>query len=153
MRKLAEVEAAKAVMTEAIDWSVMKWLREKKRVRRMADEANDALDVLEKEVKAGWSVKLTAAYESLKPADKKNGKAPNGTHDPELLAVAKKIKETDDISYKAHWDAEDTFAEADRRLSTSLAREGCKKAIDSWDLHEAAIRKAEHAVHAAKAGK
>jgi hypothetical protein len=152
MRKLAEVEAAKAVMTEAIDWSVMKWLREKKRVRRMADEANDALDVLEKEVKTDWSAKLTAAYESLKPADKKNGKA-GATHDPELLALAKKIKEADDISYKAHWDAEDTFAEADRRLSTSLAREGCKKAIDSWDLHEAAIRKAEHAVQAAKAGR
>lgn len=152
MRKLAEVEAAKVVMTEAIDWSVMKWLREKKRVRRMADEANDALDVLEKEVKAGWSAKLTAAYESLTSADKKNGKT-GGTHDPELLALAKKIKEADDISYKAHWDAEDTFAEADRKLSTSLAREGCKKAIDSWDLHEAAIRKAEHAIQAMKATK
>jgi hypothetical protein len=151
MRKLAEVEAAKMVMTEAIDWSVMKWLREKKRVRRMADEANDALDVLEKEVKAGWSAKLTAAYESLSP-EKKNGK-PSATHDPELLAVAKKIKEADDISYTAHWDAEDTFAEADRKLSTSLAREGCKKAIDSWDLHEIAIRKAEHAIQAMKAAK
>jgi hypothetical protein len=152
MRKLAEVEASTAVMIEAIDWSVMKWLREKKRVRRMADEANAALDVLEKEVKAGWSAKLTAAYDSLTAGDKKNGKS-GATHDPELLALAKKITEADDLSYTAHWDAEDTFAEADRKLSTSLAREGCKKAIYSWEVHEAAIRKAEHAVQAMKAAK
>jgi hypothetical protein len=43
MRKLAEVDEAKALMTEGLNWSVMKWLREKKRVRRTADKANDAL--------------------------------------------------------------------------------------------------------------
>jgi hypothetical protein len=40
-------------------------------------------------------------------------------------------------------DAEHTFDEAERLLSTSLAREGCQKAIRSWDLHEKAIRRAE----------
>jgi hypothetical protein len=150
MKRLAEVEEATKVFTEAVSWSVMKWLREKKRVRRLADEANDALDALEKEVKAQWSAKMTAAYESLK-VDK--GAAAKDGVDPQLLAVAKKIKEADDISYKAHWDAEDTFAEADRKLSTALARVGCKKAIDSWIVHEAAIEKAEAAVQSKAAAK
>src|SRR5690242_10766125 len=110
MKKLAQVEEAKAVMTEAVSWSVMKWLREKKRVRKLADDANAALDVLEKEVKAQWNDKLTAAYASLKP---EKGKAQsNGKHDPDVLALARKIKEADDVAYKAHWDAEETFAQA-----------------------------------------
>src|SRR3954451_21434404 len=150
MKKLAKEEEAKTVFTEAASWSVMKWLREKKRVRRLADEANDALDALEKEVKAQWSAKLTAAYESLKV---ENGANAKDAVDPQLLALAKKIKEADDISYKAHWDAEDTFAEADRKLSTALARVGCKKAIDSWIVHEVAIEKAEASVQSKAAAK
>jgi hypothetical protein len=141
MKKLAKVEEAKQVFAEAASWSVMRWLREKKRMRKLADETNDLLDALEKEVKAEWSPKLTAAYASLDP--KANGKYKD--LDPQLVAVAKKIKEADDIYYKAHWDAEDTFAEADRKLSTSLARLGSKKAIESWELHEVAIKKAEAA--------
>jgi hypothetical protein len=148
MKKLAKVEEAKTVFTEAASWSVMKWLREKKRVRRLADEANDALDALEKEVKAQWSAKMRSVYESL---NVENGA--NDGVDPQLLALAKKIKEADDVSYKAHWDAEDTFAEADRKLSTALARVGCKKAIDSWIVHEVAIEKAEAAVQGKAAGK
>jgi hypothetical protein len=30
MRKITEVEEAKQLMTEAVEWSVMKWLREEK---------------------------------------------------------------------------------------------------------------------------
>jgi hypothetical protein len=40
-------------------------------------------------------------------------------------------------------DAEATFDLAEKQLSTSMAREGCRKAIHSWELHEKAIRKAE----------
>ena len=40
MRKLAEVEDAKALMTEPMGWSVVKWLSQKKRVRKAADLAN-----------------------------------------------------------------------------------------------------------------
>ena len=47
MHKLPEVEEAKALMNEATEWSVMKWLREKKRVRKVADQANAALDKLD----------------------------------------------------------------------------------------------------------
>jgi hypothetical protein len=53
------------------------------------------------------------------------------------------MKEADDLAYRARMDAEKTFDDAEKQLSTSLAREGCRKAIESWDLHEKAIRKAE----------
>jgi len=118
MDKLPEVETAKALMTEAVAWSVMKWLREKKRVRKTADQANAALDQLHQAVKDRWPDGVRAAY-------------------------AKKVKEADDEAQRAHLDAEATFDEAEKQLSTRLAREGCRKAIESWDLHEKAIRKAE----------
>ena len=76
MRKLPQVEEAKRVMTEAVAWSVMKWLKEKKRVRLVADKANAALDDLNRTVKAQWSPEVRAAYEDLVEAasalDKKN---------------------------------------------------------------------------------
>ncbi len=40
MRQLREVEEAKAVMREGMEWSVIRWLKEKKRVRKIADRAN-----------------------------------------------------------------------------------------------------------------
>lgn len=52
MRKLSVVEDARAIMTAGIQWSVLKWMMEKKRVRETADEARAALDELEKKVKA-----------------------------------------------------------------------------------------------------
>ena len=64
MEKLPEVEAAKALMTEAVAWSVMKWLREKKRVRKTADLANAALDRLSETTKARWPEGLRLAYEA-----------------------------------------------------------------------------------------
>ena len=149
MRKLTEVEEAKALMTEAVEWSVMKWLREKKRVRKAADKANDALDALEQEIKRSWNTELTAAYDGLVNAAA--GRQPRSTKDPdsippEIRLAARQIKQADDQAYRAHMDAEDTFDEAERQLSTRLAREGCSKAIASWELHQAAIRKAEAAV-------
>jgi hypothetical protein len=65
--------------------------------------------------------------------------------------LAKKLKESDDEAYRVRMDAEDTFDEAEKKLSTRLAREGSRKAIDSWDLHEQAIRKSEGAIGATKA--
>lgn len=152
MQKLIEVEKARAIMTEAVDWSVMKWLREKKMVRKAADLANEALDRANKEVKAHWPEGLKAAYRELTSEPEQS--AANGKKtkvDSHLLAVAKRVKEADDEAYHAHMDAEDTFDLAEKRLSTSLAREGCHKAILSWDLLEKAIRKAEEAAHSSKA--
>lgn len=151
MRKLAEVEQAKALMTEAIAWSVMKWLREKKRVRQVADRANAALDELDQAVKARWSSNVRAAYDELShqagKATKERRPQPgtqNSTHtDGDVRQFARQVKQADDEAYRARMDAERTFDEAERLLSTSLAREGCHKAILSWDLHEKAIRRAE----------
>jgi hypothetical protein len=141
MHKLVEVDEAKALMREAVDWSVMKWLTEKKRVRKAADRANEALDKMQKQVRQTWDPALQAAYGEL------NGQpAANGEISPELRALAKRIKQTDDEAYRARMTAEDTFDEAERKLSTRLAREGTQQAIHSWEMYEKAIKKAEAAV-------
>ncbi len=148
MEKISEVESAKALMNEAVAWSVMKWLREKKRVRETADRANAVLDQLNQAVKDRWPDNVKVAYASLAQASGKasvRGQAePSSPEiDPQSRLSAKNIKEADDAAYRARMDAEQTFDEAERQLSTSLAREGCRKAIQSWELHEKAIRKAE----------
>ena len=147
MPKLIEVEEAKAIMTEGIDWSVLKWLREKKTVRKMADRANAALDATILKLKAGWDKNLQAAYEQLGAA---NSKGENSKISPELLAQAKKLKRAQDDATQARDDAENTFDEAENRLSTTMAREGARKAIHSWELHEHLIRLSEAAAQPAK---
>lgn len=148
MEKLPEVETAKALMTEAVTWSVMRWLREKKRVRKTADQANAVLDQLTQSTQELWPDRVRTAYEALVRqngggAAVRNQQKPLPGNDPEATLIAKKIKETDDEARRARMDAEETFDEAERQLSTALAREGCRKAIVSWDLHEKAIRQAE----------
>ena len=61
MHKLPEVEDAKALMEDAIDWSVFTWLWEKKKVRQAADVANHVLDQLNRKIKASWSDETKAA--------------------------------------------------------------------------------------------
>ncbi len=149
MRKLPEVQQAKELMTEAIDWSVFTWMFEKPRVRETADRANEALDRLERSIKARWSEDLKAAARGLSAmasggAARRNEKQESPEPaDPQIRLLVEKVKEADDAARRARLDAEKTFDEAERQLSTSLAREGCKKAIHSWELHEKAIRKAE----------
>ena len=125
-------------MTEAMTWSVMKWLREKKRVRRTADLANAALDQASQAIRGRWPEAIRSAYDALiaqRPVPVKT--------DPAATLTASKSHDADDEAYRARMDAEKAFDDAERQLSTSLAREGCRKAIHSWDLHEKAIRKAE----------
>ncbi len=149
MRKLREVEEAKALMTEAAAWSVMKWLREKKRVRKVADRANAALDELDRSVKAHWRSEVRSAYDQLHQQsvtaakEQRPGNQKSHGLGSEVTQFARQVKEADDEAYRTRMDAERTFDEAERLLSTSLAREGCRKAILSWDLHEKAIRRAE----------
>lgn len=71
---------------------------------------------------------------------------------PQTRLLVEKVKEADDAARRARMDAEKTFDVAERELSTSLAREGCKKAIHSWELHEKAIRKAETVMESIQAG-
>jgi hypothetical protein len=65
VRKLPEVEEAKELMAEAMEWSVFTWLFQKSRVRETADRANTALDKLNRAVKSTWSSEAKAAYKEL----------------------------------------------------------------------------------------
>jgi len=157
MEQLPEVETARALMNEAMKWSVMKWLREKKSVRKTADQANAALDQLSESLKQHWPDSVRLAYEALraeasssKTAQRAQPKQPPA-NDSQASAVAKKVKQADEEAYRARMQAEETFDEAERVLSTSLAREGCVQAIRAWDLQEKAIRKAEEVDHSFKA--
>jgi hypothetical protein len=145
-------------MIEATDWSLFRWLFEKRRVRETADQANAALDKLNKAVKTRWSSDVKVAYNELAP--KAGGAAGRRTVapassiinpqilDPQIIGAqirlyAKKVKQADDAARRARIDAEETFDEAERLLNTALAREGCQKAIHQWALDEKAIRAAE----------
>lgn len=157
MRKLVQVEDAKELLEIAKEWGTWKWLTEKKKVRRTADIAWEAFDQLEKEVKSGWSDDLTKAYAELAaqaelaeggaPAKRKYEKARKDAAavDAKIKAQAQKLKETDDEAWSVRMEAERMFEEAERRLSTSMAREASQVAIDAYNLREKAVRKAEAA--------
>lgn len=136
-------------MTDAMKWSVMKWLREKKNVRKTADQANAALDKLNREVKQRWPDPVKSAYKTLEaqplPASRGDDYAQGSqlTIAPAASALAKKVKDANDEAYHAREVAEATFDKAEKQLSTRLAREGCLRAIHAWDMLEEAIRKGE----------
>jgi hypothetical protein len=133
MRKLTPVEDAKALMREAIDWSLWSWLTQKRRLRTTADAAWEALEGYERKVKAAWSDDLKKAF---------RGKDGNGL-DAELKLALERMKEADDAWKAARETAEATFDEAERRMSTGMACEGAAQAIEAWELTEKAIRRAE----------
>ena len=156
MKKLEAVEEARAIMTKGLEWGVFKWLMEKPKVRKIADRATDALNDAEDKVKATWSDELKNAYNYLvtkQDQDDDAGKGKRGarakqdanTFDPEILAIAKRVLEADEETETMRLDAEDTFDEGERKLSVSMARDGARKALATYDLHEKAIRKAEAA--------
>jgi hypothetical protein len=151
METIPQVEVAKALMTEAISWSVVKWLREKKRVRKAADQANAALDELREAVKERWPETTRTAYEALLLPEKvsattRHQRKVASKTGPQATLTVRKIKEADEEAYRTRMDAERLFDDAEKQLSTSLAREGCRRAIQSWELFEQAIRKAEAAI-------
>lgn len=133
-------------MTEAASWSVMKWLREKKRVRNTADQANAALDRLDRELKQRWPEDLKAAYNAFAthPSEpNRHQKQLEKTLDSKVCRTARQIKQADDEADRARMNAEQTFDDAEKQLSTRLAREGCRQAIESWNLREKAVDKSE----------
>jgi hypothetical protein len=141
MQKLQAVEEAKALMTEARDWSVWRWLMEKGRVRAAADRATDALAEFENKVKTGWPEAMRRAYRALEHPSSQNGALRQLSL--EIKAALEKVRKADQAAEAARLDAEATFDEAERYLSANLAREGTQKAIAAWELREKAIRKAE----------
>jgi hypothetical protein len=100
-------------------------------------------------VKDRWPAHVRAAYESVgkQSADKMEARQSNRPTSPNIdgrtFLSAKKVKAADEEAYRARMHAEETFDLAEKQLSTALAREGCRKAIHSWELHEKAIRMAE----------
>jgi hypothetical protein len=157
MKKLPAVEESRAVMTQGLEWGVFKWLMEKRRVRQIADRATAALNEAEDNVKAEWSDELVDAYNQLVDLEEADpseahprGKRKLQKIDPEVAATAKRIKEADDETERVRLDAEATFEEAEKRMSVSLTREGARKALQTYDLHEKAIRKAEAATRNSK---
>jgi hypothetical protein len=143
MQKLSEVESAKALMNEAMRWSVMKWLREKKTVRKTADQANAALDQLSEELRQTWPSGVRTAYDALASADGSQSRKTQDPSPPNGQAAVNKIRQADDEALRVRMLAEETFDRAERLLSTRLAREGCVQAIRSWELKEKAIRLTE----------
>src|SRR3954447_3679493 len=120
MQKLPAVEEAKALFEEAKDWGLWGWLTEKRRVRQAADAAWAALEKYEKKVKNAWTAEQKKAFRDDRGLQAADAKA-----------------------HQAHMDAEAQFDEADRRLSTSMAREGAQMAIDAWTMRERFIRRLE----------
>lgn len=151
MQKLEAVENARSLMLEAQEWPVWRWLTEKRRVREAADQANEALDKLEEKIKGSWSDELKHAYRELEETDPDREQHRHSKLElaveisPEIRALAKKIKHAYDVAYDSRMRAEETFAIAESRLSVSMAKDGTAQAIESWDLKEKAIRKAEAA--------
>jgi hypothetical protein len=144
MRSLPEVETAKELMKEARKWSVMKWLREKKRLRKAADQANAALDRVSHELKQRWPENIRIAYQYLPSAmSPRKWDVRVQADDAEALELAHEVRDADEAACRARMIAEQTFDEAERKLSTTLAREGSVHAIQSWDLQEKAISLAE----------
>ena len=122
--------------------------REEKGGRQTADIAWEAFDELEKDVKSGWNADLQKAYAELAaeaaldeggaPAKRKLEKARKEAAgvDPKIKATAHKLKEADDEAYRVRMAAEDMFDEAEKGLSTSMAREASQVAIDAYNLRE-----------------
>jgi hypothetical protein len=156
MHKLPAVEEAKELLTVAANWGVWKWLTEKSRVRQTADRAWEALDEYEEKVRSSWSEDLQKAYQELVAEASMNGNAKSRRDfekaqqaaqgvDPKIKAAAKRLKQADEEAYALRMQAEETFDEAERRMSTSMACEGSRQAVEAWELREKYIRKAEAA--------
>ena len=147
MKKIPEVEQAKAIMTEAQNWGIWRWLTEKRKVRLAADNCNDALARAERRVIESWPEEMQAAYEEL--ATKESAKKKRLKKiDVDVMEMVRKIKDALDEAERVRLDAEDIFDRADRALSTSMAKEGTFRAIEAWEMREKAIRKAEAAARA-----
>lgn len=132
MQKLSAVEEAKALFEEAKDWGVWQWLSRKRQARRTADAAWEALEACEKKVIGGWSEPARKAWRS---------RAADG--DSELYRAIRRLKQADEEANNARLAAEAQFDEADRLMSTSMAREGSQMAIDAWTMRERLIRRLE----------
>ena len=144
MRRLDSVEHAKALLTEAKGWGTWTWLTEKRRVRAAADAAWVDLEEVEKEIKASWGDELRKAYRELQSPTAKHREEARDV-DPEMKAFAARLKQEDDEAFQARMTAEETFDEAERKMSVPLAQQGSDQAVQAFEMREKFIRKAEAA--------
>src|ERR1035437_2525974 len=86
MHKLAAVEEAKTLFNLAKDWSVWRWLTEKKHARTTADAAWEALVACEEKVKAGWAEEWQQAYGHPKSRR-------HAALEPEVIAALERLYE------------------------------------------------------------
>lgn len=142
MHTLVPVEDAKTLFREAKDWSVWRWLMEKKRARTTADAAWEALEACEEKVKEGWAKEWREAYRGLS-ANGRGKSRHTAALEADLQAALERLWKADQEAREARDAAEAQFDEADRRMSTQMAREGTQMAIDAWELREKFIRKCE----------
>jgi hypothetical protein len=154
MQKLIPVEEAKALMAEAQDWSMWSWMAQKGKLRSAADLAWEALDEAEEKVRASWSDPLARAWREVEALAAADGRARSHRQcekaveearavGPEIKTAVQKVKEADLGALSARIQAEDTFDEAEKRMSTSMACEGARQAIAAWELREKLVRKLE----------
>ena len=153
MDRLKAVEDAKALLEQGKEWSIVKWLTEKRHVRRVADEGTAALDRAERDVKSTWTEDLRNAYAALTApsldddpfaaAEWEFAQQQAQNLPPEIVEVARRVKAADDIATQARLTAEKTFDEAERRLSARLARLGAEQAIEAYEIRYKAIETAE----------
>jgi len=66
--------------------------------------------------------------------------------------VVQQVKEADEAALQVTDEAEAMFAEAERSMNGGMAREAAQKALDSYDLRQKAIGKAESARRASRNG-
>lgn len=156
MHSLESVETAKALLDEGKQWGVWKWLTEKKRLRAAADRAWADLEEVEKDIKSSWSNDLRKAYRELqlrstvdgnKKAREAYEKAVEAAKDldAELKRFAARLWKEDAEAFAARMTAEDTFDEAERKMSVPLAKQGSAEAIAAFEMRERFIRKADAA--------
>ena len=140
MPNLSAVLEARAIFNEALTWSVMKWLSEKKKVRKIADAANATLDNAEKELRRRWDPSIEEAYKTLQDRSS-HLDTPSG----EAFRLARAIKQAHDKAIELRAEAEAMFSKAEERLSVATAREACHKALEGWRFHEEAVGLSEKA--------
>jgi hypothetical protein len=154
MNKLEAVEEAKRVLAGAMDWSILRWLAEKRRIREIADRGTASLDAEERRIKAQWPQELTDAYSALCPPSEDDPYAAAEfefvrqqaqTIPNEIREAAARVRQADEVATRARLDAEQTFDDAERRMSSSLARKGAELAIAAYDVRYQALAEAERA--------
>ena len=142
MHKLAAVEDAKSLFNEAKNWSLWRWLFEKRRARTTADAAWAALEACEEKVKSGWAEEWQQAYLDLSTNGRRKSRRHAGL-DPELKAALESLHEADEIGPSGPRRGGSPVRRGRPPPEHRMACEGAQMALDAWELREKFIRKAE----------